>query len=59
MHHSGPVGETLDMLDPHAWQPEKQCRTFGHGPLVPFFRLKFRKLQTRKAKSLLMPRHAL
>jgi len=25
----------------HAWQPEKQCRTFGHDPLVPVFRLKF------------------
>ena len=31
----------------------------GNGPLVPFFRLKFRKLQTRKAKNLLMQRHAL
>jgi|SRR6478672_11691562 len=39
----------------HAWQPEKQCRTFGHDPLVPVFRLKFRKLQTSEGQG---PAHA-
>jgi hypothetical protein len=59
MHHSGPVGETLDVLDPARLATRKQCRTFGHDPLVPVFRLKFRKLQTSEGTGLLMQRHAL
>jgi hypothetical protein len=57
--HTGPVGEPFDTLNLYSWQPEQQCRTDRHGPWFPSSVRKRRNFRLRKAKGLLMQRHAL
>ena len=51
--------QALNTLNPYSWQPEQQCRTVGHSPWSLPPSDCFATFRLRKAKGLLMQRHAL